>query len=332
MTDIQMSFAMGPNPRNRAIFDGAVKPSGIDFTTHKVPVSELFWRQLKFQEFDVSEMSISSFLMVMASGDKNWIGLPVFTTRHFFHTLAFARKDSGINSPADYKGRRVGVPEFQQTGALWARGAMIHEFGCKQEDVEWWMERTPDHSHAGAVGFKPPQGTTLKQIPKEKNIGSMLLSGELDATSLYFGGGANMVDRTSVDLRRHPDIKPLFADTLGECARYYKKTGIYPINHAMIIRRSLVEKYPWAPMEIYLAMAEANEIANKERIEHMEYYINTGRVPAEYAAAIAEPIVQHGLKANRKTLETCAQYSHEQGLTPRLMKLEEIFAPSTLGE
>ena len=136
-----------------------------------VIVSERFWRQLRFQEFDVSEMSISSFLMIMANGDKNWLGLPIFTTRHFFHTMAFARKDSGINSPADYKGKRVGVPEFQQTGALWARGAMIHEFGCKQEDVEWWMERTPEHSHAGAVGFKPPQGTTLKQIPPEKSIG-----------------------------------------------------------------------------------------------------------------------------------------------------------------
>ena len=332
MTDIQMSFAMGPNPRNRAIFDRAVKPSGIDLILHKVPVSELFWRQLKFQEFDISEMSISSFLMIMANGDKNWIGLPVFTTRHFFHTLAFARKDSGINSPADYKGKRVGVPEFQQTGALWARGAMIHEFGCKQQDVEWWMERTPDHSHAGAVGFKPPQGTTLKQIPKEKSIGSMLLSGELDATSLYFGNEVNMVDRTSVDLRRHPDIKPVFADTLAECARYYKKTGIYPINHAMIIRRSLVEKYPWASMSIYQAMVEANDIANEERIDHMHYYIETGLVPREYAAAIEQPIVQHGLKANRKTLETCARYSHEQGLTSRVMPLEEIFAPSTLGE
>ncbi len=332
MTDVQMSFAMDPNPRNRAIFDGKVKPSGIDFITHKVRASELFWRQLRFQEFDVSEMSISSFLMIMAAGDTHWIGLPIFTTRHFFHTMAFARKDSGINSPGDYKGKRVGVPEFQQTGALWARGAMTHEFGCKQEDVEWHMERTPEHSHAGAVGFKAPKGTTIKQIPQEKSIGSMLVSGELDATSLYFGNEVNIIDRTSIDLRKHPDIKPLFPDTMAECARYYKKTGIIPINHAMIIRRSLVEKYPWAPMAIYHAMVEANEIADKERIDHMKYHLETGLVPHEYAQVVAGPVVRHGLKANRKTLETCAQYSYEQGLTPKLMKLEDIFAPSTLNE
>jgi 4,5-dihydroxyphthalate decarboxylase len=160
----------------------------------------------------------------------------------------------------------------------------------------------------------------------------MLIAGELDATSLYFGNTVNMIDRTSIDLRRHPDIKPVFPDTMAECARYYQKTGIYPINHAMIIRRSLVEKYPWAPMSIYHAMVAANEAANKERIEHMQYYIETGLVPREYARSIANPIVRHGLKANRKTLETCAQYSHEQGLTPRLMTLEELFAPSTLNE
>ena len=160
----------------------------------------------------------------------------------------------------------------------------------------------------------------------------MLLAGELDATSLYFGNEVNIIDRTSVDLRRHSDIKPVFPDTLAECARYYEKTGIYPINHAMIIRRSLVEKYPWAPMSIYHAMVAANEAANKERIEHMQYYIETGLVPRAYASVITAPIVRHGLRANRKTLETCAQYSHEQGLTPRLMKMEELFAPSTLNE
>jgi 4,5-dihydroxyphthalate decarboxylase len=160
----------------------------------------------------------------------------------------------------------------------------------------------------------------------------MLVSGELDATSLYFGNEVNIIDRTSIDLRKHPDIKPVFPDAMAERARYYKKTGIYPINHAMIIRRSLVEKYPWAPMSIYHAMVEANETANRERIEHVQYYIETGLVPLEYASIIAEPIVRHGLKANRRTLETCAQYSHEQGLTPRLMKLEDLFAPSTLNE
>jgi len=330
--DVQMSFAMSANPRNKAIFDGRVKPQGIDFVCHDIRASELFWRQLKFAEFDVSEMSISSLLMVMSSGDKTWLGLPIFTTRHFFHTMCYARKDSGIDSPGDFKGKRVGVPEFQQTGALWARGAMTHEFGCKQEEVEWWMERTPEHSHAGAVGFKAPKGTTLKQIPPEKSIGTMLLSGELHATSLYFDNIANMIDRNTVDLTNHPDLKPIFPDIAAERARYFAKTGIFPINHAMVIRRSLAEKYPWAAMSIYHAMVEANELANKERMAQMQYHLEAGVVPDSYRKAIQTPIVEHGLKANRMVLETACQYSHEQGLTPRLMKLDEIFAPSTMNE
>ena len=332
MANLQLSLAITNNPRTWPIIDGRAKADGIDFTTSVVDPSEMFWRQLHYAEFDVSEMSMSSLMMITAQGDKRFYALPVFTTRYFFHTKILARKDAKIDSPADLKGKRVGVPEYQQTAALWIRGALENEFGVSPRDITHFMERPPSRSHAGAVGFKAPSGVAINQIPPEKSIGSMLIAGELDATSLYFGNEVNIIDRTSIDLRKHPDIKPVFPDTMAECARYYKKTGIFPINHAMIIRRSLVEKYPWAPMSIYHAMVEANEAANKQRIEHMQYYIETGLVPRENAGIIAEPIVRHGLKANRKTLEICARYSHEQGLTSRLMTLEELFAPSTLNE
>jgi 4,5-dihydroxyphthalate decarboxylase len=177
-----------------------------------------------------------------------------------------------------------------------------------------------------------PKGTTINQIPPEKSIGSMLLSGELHATSLYFDNIANIIDRNTVDLKNHPDLKPVFPDIDAECARYFSKTGIFPINHAMVLRRSLFEKYPWAALSIYQAMLEANEIANRERIAQMQYHLEAGTVPASYRKAIMAPIVQHGLRANRMVLETAMQYSFEQGLTPRLVKLDEIFAPSTLGE
>lgn len=330
--NIQLSFAMAPNPRNRAIFDGRISPDGIDLVCAEVGPSELFWRQLRFAEFDISEMSLSSLLITLANGDDRWLGLPVFTTRRFFHAMMLARRDAGIESPEDLRGKKVGVPEFQQTAALWGRGILRHEFGVDQTAVEWWMERLPEHSHGGATGFKAPPGTTVNQIPGDKNIGSMLLSGELDATLLWFGGGATMIDRTSVNLLEHPDIKTIFPDPMAEGARYYKKTGIYPINHGMVVRRSVAEQHPWAVMNIYKAMVAANEIANKERMEQVHYYLETGLLPSESRAALQTPLVEHGIKANRKVMETAAEYSHEQGLTPRLMKLEEIFAANTLDE
>src|ERR1700758_1918771 len=130
-------------------------------------------------------MSCSSFLIVTAHGDTRFVGLPIFTTRRFFHTSILVRRKSGIETPADLRGKRVGVPEYQQTAALWARGALQHEFGVAPQDMEFWMERAPEHSHGGATGFKPPPDVVVHQIPPEKSIASMLVAGELDATLHY---------------------------------------------------------------------------------------------------------------------------------------------------
>ena len=330
--NLTLSFAMSPNPRNQAIFDGRVSPDGIDFVCTPVSPSELFWRQLRFGDFDVSEMSLSSLLIALAGGDDRYIGLPVFTTHRFFHNMILVRRDAGIDKPEDLKGKRLGVPEYQQTAALWARGVLLHEFGVDQTDIEWGMERTPEHSHGGATGFKAPPGTTINQIPGDNNIGDMMLAGELDGTLLWFGGGANIIDRTSVDLLNHPDIKTLFPDPIAEGVRYYQKTGMFPINHAMIIRRSIVEDNPWAALNVYKAMDRANDIANAERMQHIAYYRHTGLLSAEAAGALDEPLIECGLKANQKEIEAAIEYSAEQSLTPRPLKMEEVFAASTLDE
>src|SRR6266478_2826146 len=178
--NIPISIAMASNPRTWPIFDGRVTPDGITLIPSSVHPSELFWRQLRFADFDVSDMSFSSLMMARSKGDDRWIGLPIFTTRKFFHAEILVRRDSGIERPADLKGRRVGVPEYQQTAALWTRGVLEHEFGVPQTEMEYWMERVPTHSHAGGTGFKPPPGVTIHQIPIEKSIGSMTVSGELE--------------------------------------------------------------------------------------------------------------------------------------------------------
>jgi 4,5-dihydroxyphthalate decarboxylase len=326
---LQLSLAITSNPRTWPILDGTVQPDGIELVPTLLHPSEMFWRQLKFADFDVSEMSVSSLMMARAGGDERWLGLPVFTTRKFFHTEILVRRDAKIETPADLKGRRVGVPEYQQTAALWTRGVLQHEFGVPATAMEFWMERVPSHSHAGAVAFKPPPGVTIHQIPAEKSLGSMMASGELEAVIHYLRHG-NLVDRSTVDLHNDPDIKTLFPDPSAEGVRFYRKTGIYPINHGMVIRRALADRHPWAVLNLLKAFEAANEIANAQRMEQVDYHATAGLISLEAAKALRQPVVTHGIKANRHTLETAATYSVEQGLTPRLMKLDEIFAASSM--
>jgi 4,5-dihydroxyphthalate decarboxylase len=328
---LKLSLAIASNPRSWPILDGSVTPDGIELIPTVLHPSELFWRQLRFADFDVSEMSFSSLMMARAGGDERWVGLPIFTTRKFFHAQILVRRAAGIDKPADLRGRRVGVPEYQQTAALWARGILQHEFGVSPPEMEFWMERVPSHSHAGATAFKPPPGVTIHQIPPEKNIGGMMLAGELDAV-LHYLTNRNLVDRSRADLDNHPAIKPLFPDPAAEGVRYYRKTGIFPINHGMVVRRTIAEQHPWVVLNLLKAFDAANEIANAQRMEHIEYHSAAGLVAEDAARALAEPVLRHGIKANRKVLETAAAYSLEQGLTPRLMKLDEVFAASTMDQ
>jgi len=220
------------------------------------------------------------------------------------------------------------VPEYIQTSALWTRGVLESEFGIATQDMTYFMERLPNRSHAGAIGFTLP--SWVNRIPPDKSIGSMLVSGELDACMSY-NRHSDVIDRSTVDLDNHPDIRPLFADNAAECARYYKKTGTYPINHGMAVKRDIFEKNPWVAINILKAFQQANAIAERERQEQMHYHFETGRVPAEYQTTVAKPPITHGLRANREVLETAARYSNQQGLTPRVMKMEELFAPNALG-
>jgi len=302
--------------------------NGVTMNPLELHPSELFWRQLKFAEFDIAEMSMSSLLMATARGDDRFVGLPVFSTHYFFQNWIMIRKDSGIKKPEDLAGRRIGVPEYQQTAALWSRGVLQHEFGVAPKDMEFWMERTPDISHGGSTGFEPPEGVTVNRIPPETNMGEMLLAGELDATLLYLPGG-NLVDRSTADLANHPNFDPLF-DAYVEGKRYYEKTDMYPINHGMVIKREIVEEHPWVVLNIYKAFEDAATFVENQRIAMIRDHLETGLLPPEAEATLATPLVRHGVIANRKELEAITQYSFEQGLTPRKLGLEDIFPASVM--
>lgn len=327
---LQLSLAIADNPRTRAIFDGRVAPDGIDFIPTALHASELFWRQLKFGDFDVSEMSMSSLMMAVAGGDDRWTALPIFTTRRMFQVGVLVRKDRGIDKPADLKGKKMGVPEYQQTAALWTRGYLQHEYDVHPRDMEFWMERNDDTSQGAVVGFKPPADVKVNYIPNDSSMGQMLLEGKLDGALRYLAGTNNLVDRSSVDLYKHPDFKTVFPDPHAEGVRFFEKTGIYPINHCVVIKREITQRHPWIVLNIFKAFTKANEIAEKARMEAVAFHLETGLLPPEAKKALSKPLVQHGIAANRKTLETTAQYSFEQGLTPRLIKIDELFAPATL--
>jgi 4,5-dihydroxyphthalate decarboxylase len=323
---LTLSAGFGPQPLTIPILDGTVQPEGIRLLSTDVHGSELFWRQLKFADFDVSEMSISSLTISTFKGQTEWIGLPIFSMRRFFHTWALIRRDAGISKPEDLRGKRVGVPEYQQTAAVWSRGVLSDEFGVKPTEIEWFMERTPEQSHGGATGFTPPPGVKFSYIPPSTNIGEMLQNKTLDATLLYLAI-PNLVDRSRVDLSRDPNIGPLFPDALAESHRYFAKTGIYPINHCFAMRRSIVARDPTSPRRIYDAFLRAKQIADERRRSLLTPLLETGVVAAK--AFEIDPMA-YGIKDSRKVLETATRFVHEQGLTTRRVELDELFAASTL--
>jgi 4,5-dihydroxyphthalate decarboxylase len=274
-------------------------------------------------------MSMSSLSIATSHGPTAWVAIPVFTYRDFFHTRILVRAGAGIETPADLRGKKVGVPEYQQTAAIWSRGVLEHEFGVYARDLDWYMERSPEKSHGGVTGFTPPAGLRFSYLSPDTDIGAELLAGRLDATLLYLRD-RNLVDRSRADLDASPAVRPLFRDRAAEGRRYYAKTGIFPINHGMVIRRSLVERYPWLPLNLYGAFLRAKELALESAVDALEPYFKTGLLDAGAQAALREDPLAYGLKTSRPVVETVARYAYEQGLAARVVGVEELFAPSTL--
>jgi 4,5-dihydroxyphthalate decarboxylase len=249
--------------------------------------------------------------------------------RKFFHNEILVRRDSGIGKPSDLRGKRVGVPEYQQTAAIWTRGVLQHEFGVHARDMTWFMERNDDRSHGHSSGFKAPAGVSLSPVPLNTNLGDMLLNGEIDGIVHYIAHN-NLVDRSRVDLSADPRVKYLFDDREAESARYYKKTGIFPINHCMVVKRSVYECNPWIALNLYSGFVAAMEQVRKDSLAWMALYYEMGLVPREVRRIVTQTPMPYGVKAARPVLETITQYVHEQGLCERRVALEEIFAPNTL--
>ena len=304
-------------------------PQGIKLVPTMVHPSEMFWRQLRFAEFDVSEMSMSSLIIAVSRGDTRWVAIPVFTMRKFFHTSIIVRNDSGITAPADLRGKRIGVPEYQQTWAIWSRGILQHEFGVHARDIEWFMERNPDKSHGGATGFTAPPGVRVNQIPPTTNMGEMLLRGELDGVDALSGrqepgrpqhgrclrGDALSLSRSG---RRRP---PLLRQDRALSDQPHRGGAALAAGEPSLDRAQPLFR---------LRRREGGDRARRAtRI--CTGISKAGLLDGGVKRTLAEhdPLA-YGFKAARPVLETVAQYVHEQGLSARRVELKEIFAPSTL--
>lgn len=335
MAKLTLSFISAFNERVEPLMDGTVQPEGLELIPTYSPPSETFWRQLKFQEFEVGEMSMSSYLIARSRG-MDMVALPVFPSRRLFHAEVAIHADSGVREPGDLVDKRIGVGEYQQTAALWQRGILEHDFGVSQYKVHWYMERSEELSHGGATGFTPPPGISFQRIPPEKSLASMLVSHELDAASLIgpWTRAPSVIDRSNRIPGSGGDwskVKPLFSDRMAEGRRFFKKHGFIPINHAYIIRGDIHRKYPWVAFNLYAAFLKAKALAQEKLMERIPSALFFGR---EYLATTREIFgddpFPYGVKANRPMLELLIDYSHEQGLTPAKMKVEELFAENTL--
>jgi 4,5-dihydroxyphthalate decarboxylase len=335
MTRLQLSFGSGLNEHTRALIEGTVAPEGIDLISTVAHPAELFWRQLRHREFDISEMSLSSLFIARSQG-IDLVALPVFPSRRFFHTELDMRADAGITHPSQLAGKRIGVGEYQQTAALWLRAVLEHDFGVSQYDVEWFMERGVDQSHGGATGFTPPEGISLTRISPEKSLATMLLGGELDAAFVRPNRRAtstNVIERS----QRIPavgdwsGIVPAFGDGVAEGTRFFQKHGYIPINHTYVVKGELLRAHPWIAYNICTAFLAAKQAARKEAFERLPIHlVFRWEFQAIVREALGDDPFPYGFARNRDALASMIQYSHEQGLIPEVFEPEELFAPETL--
>ena len=336
MSKLSLSFISGTNERIEPLFDGRVAVEGAELIATRSDPSETFWRQLTFQEFEIAEMSLSSYLIARSHG-MDMIAIPVFPSRRFMHAELYYHVDSGVREPGDLVGKRIGVGEYQQTASLWKRGILEHDFGVSQYKVHWYMERTEELSHGGATGFTPPKGISFNRIPPDKSLATMLVNNEIDAapTMRAFQRGTNMIDRSTHIRARGGDwskVKPLFPDLIAEGTRFVKKHGYIPANHAYVIRGDVYRKHPWLALNLYKAFVEAKELAAETLAESIPSALVFGpQYLAKTREIVGDDPYPYGVQANRKMLQTTIDFSHEQGLTKEKQKLEDLFAPSTLG-
>jgi 4,5-dihydroxyphthalate decarboxylase len=335
MSKLSLSFISGVNERVAPLFDGRMSVEGAELICTRSDASETFWRQLNFEEFEISEMSLSSYLIARSRG-VDMIAIPVFPVRRFMHMELFYHVDSGIKTAHDLVGKRLGVGEYQQTAALWMRGILEHDFGVSQYKVHWYMERSEALSHGGATGFKPPEGISFQRVPPNQSLASMLVNHELDAAPVgrAFSRDSNIIDRSTQIRAQTGDwskVKRLFPDRIEEGTRFFKERGYIPASHTYVIRGDIYRKHPWLAFNLYKAFVAAKELAQDHLVASIPSALVFGPEYLQKTREIfGDDPYPYGIGANKPMLETIIDYSYEQGLIAEKPDIQNLFARSTL--
>lgn len=323
MSKLQLTLACGEYDRTSALALGDVVPEGIELNYLRLSPEEIFWRMLKHREFDVSEMSLSSYLM-HRSRSNDFIAIPIFPSRAFRHSCIFIHTGSGIKRPEDLAGKRVGVPEYQMTAALWQRALLQHEYGVHPSAMQWFQGGLEQPNREEKEPLNLPSDLAIQPIGSEQILSHMLETGEIDA--LFSPRIPSSFFRNSNAVAR---LFPNFKQVEQE---YFRRTGIFPIMHVIVLRCDITEKYPWAGGSLYKAFCQA-----KDRLVAQIAQTAALRLSLPWMTAEVEEMQRlmgsdfwpYGIAANRKTLDAATHYSHEQGLTPRKLAIEELFLAST---
>ncbi|MGF6408566.1 4,5-dihydroxyphthalate decarboxylase [Paraburkholderia tuberum] len=324
MSKLKLTLGCWDYDRTRPLMDGTVAIEGVDLNYLNMPVEETFFRMLRHREFDVAEMSLSSYTVSLGK-DRPFVAIPVFPSRYFRHSCIYVNANSGIREAKDLIGKRVGTPEFQMTAPVWIRGTLAEYYGVPVDSVTYVTGGEEEPGRPEKIKLDLPSNIKIESIGATQTLSRMLLEGEIDALHTA---------RTPSTFLTHPDrVKRLFPD-YGELERdYFRKTGIFPIMHTIVIRREIYEANRWLAQSLFKAFAQAQRTAYENLRETAAL-----KVMHPWLMATLEQVEQemgsdfwsYGFENNRNTLETFLRYHHECGLSKQRYAPEDLFAPETL--
>jgi 4,5-dihydroxyphthalate decarboxylase len=325
LSRLKLTFGCWNYDRTRALQDGRIRPDGIDLNFLAMPVEETFFRMLRHREFDVAEMSLSSYVVSMFSETRPFIAIPIFPSRFFRHSSIYINAASGIGEPRDLIGKRVGNPEYQMTAPVWIRGILADHHGVPVNSVTYVSGGEEEPGRSEKLKLDLPPEIRVERIGPDQTLSSMLAKGEIDA--LYTARMPSSY--TNGDGR----VKRLFEDYVPIEKRYFRDTGIFPIMHTVAIRREVYESNRW----IAQSLTKAFCLAQRETYADL-YQTAALKVMLPWLIAhvedtrreLGEDFWPYGFEKNRQTLATFLRYSFEQGLSKRLLQPEELFVPEAL--